>query len=44
MKKEPRTYETPRVEAVELIVEQAVLSGSGADVSPYPGWGDEEDL
>ena len=44
MKVEKNVYESPQMETMEIIVEQAILTGSGADVSPYPGWGGEEDL
>ena len=44
MKVEKNLYESPKVEAMEIIVEQAILTASGADVSPYPGWGGEEPL
>ena len=44
MKEEKNLYESPKVEAMEIIVEQAILTASGADVSPYPGWGGEEPL
>ncbi len=44
MKEEKNLYESPKVETMEIIVEQAILTASGADVSPYPGWGGEEPL
>lgn len=44
MKVEKNLYESPKVEAMEIIVEQAILSASGADVDSYPGWGSEEEL
>lgn len=44
MKVENNVYESPKVEAMEIIVEQAILSASGADVDSYPGWGLEEEL
>lgn len=44
MKVEKNLYESPKLETMEIIVEQAILTASGADVSPYPGWGGEEPL
>ena len=44
MKVENRVYESPQLETMEIIVEQAILSASGADVDSYPGWGLEEEL
>ena len=38
MKVEKNLYESPKVEAMEIIVEQAILTASGGD---YPEWGDE---
>lgn len=40
MNKEKLNYISPQAEVVELIVEQAILSGSTWDLD-YPGWGDE---
>ena len=36
-----RTYETPRIVEIELLVEQAVLAASGGE---YPAFSDEQDL
>ena len=38
MKVEKNLYESPKVEAMEIIVEQAILTASGGD---YPEWDDE---
>ena len=38
MKEEKNLYESPKVEAMEIIVEQAILTASGGD---YPEWDDE---
>ena len=44
MKVEKNLYESPKLETMEIIVEQAILTASGADVDSYPGWGSEEEL
>ena len=36
-----KIYEAPRVEEIELLVEQAVLAASGGE---YPAYSDEKDL
>lgn len=36
-----KIYETPRIEEIEITIEQAVLQSSVGD---YPGWGDETEL
>ena len=41
MKVEKKFYESPQVDAVEIIVEQVVLAAS---VDDYPGYSEEEDL
>ena len=38
MKEEKNLYESPKVETMEIIVEQAILTASGGD---YPEWDDE---
>ena len=38
MKEEKNLYESPKVEAMEIIVEQAILQAS------YPSWGEEQPL
>lgn len=35
MKEEKNLYESPKVEAMEIIVEQAILTASGADAPDY---------
>ena len=37
---ETRIYEAPQAEVLEIVVEQAILTASGA----YPGYGDEYPL
>ena len=32
-----KTYETPRIVEIEIVVEQAVLAASG-EPGEYPGW------
>ena len=44
MKEEKNLYESPKVEAMEIIVEQAILTASGDGDISYPGWGSEEEL
>ena len=36
-----KTYETPRIVEIELLVEQAVLAAAGGE---YPAFSDEQDL
>ena len=36
MKVEKNLYESPKVEAMEIIVEQAILTASGASGGDYP--------
>lgn len=36
-----KIYETPRIEEIEITIEQAVLQSSVGD---YPGWESEKEL
>ena len=47
MKEEKNLYESPKVETMEIIVEQAILSASGTEsdfgTPGYGGFGSEEE-
>lgn len=42
MNRDKTNYSSPKITELEMLPEQAVLSGSVPDVDSYPSWGEEE--